>query len=238
MDNTTYITLSRQTALRRQMDILAHNLANASTTAFKAEAPLFSEYLARAGGQRELAFVQDKGSMRDTSEGPMHRTGNPLDLAIHGDAYFVIQTDRGERYTRNGHFLLDGEGNLVTSADNQVLDVDGREIQIPRDQTGITISSDGSISGVNGPIARLQLVEFANPQGLRREANSLYVTSDDPQEPREASVIQGMLEQSNVKPIVEMTNMINLHRSYQSNNKLVDTEDQLQRRTIDRIMRA
>lgn len=239
MNNTIYITLSRQTSLQRQLDIIAHNLANVETTAYKAERPVFAEFLRRTKKGNDVSFVQDLSTVRDDSEGPFVRTGNPLDVAIHGDGYLVVQKANGdERYTRNGHFEINVDGNLVTSAGDLVLDVDSRPIKIPLGQTNVTITPDGSISGAIGPIARLQLVSFEHPQALKREANSLYSTPQDPQETRDVTVRQAMLEQSNVQPVLALTGMIDVLRSFQSNGRLVDTEDQLQRRTIDRIMRA
>src|SRR5215469_2049692 len=114
MQNATYIALSSQTALQRQMDVVANNLANLSTPAFKGEEMLFSQYLTRARGTGAMAFVEDAGTARDLRQGPITKTGNPLDLALQGPGYFSVDTPLGTRYTRAGHFQIDAQNQLVT----------------------------------------------------------------------------------------------------------------------------
>ncbi len=109
METTTLIALSRQGGLRRQLDVVANNIANMNTTGFKGERMMFVEHLVKSqeSGKllgTKLSFARDIATMLDVSEGPMETTGNPLDLAITGEGYFVIQTENGERYTRNGRF--------------------------------------------------------------------------------------------------------------------------------------
>ena len=129
METSTYIALSRQMALRRELDIVAHNIANAETPAYKAERMIFREFLAKPEFREKLSFVQDIGLSRDLSEGPLATTGNPLDLAISGDGYFVIETALGDRYTRHGRFQLDAEGQLVTGT-GDVVQSDAGAIQV------------------------------------------------------------------------------------------------------------
>ena len=235
MDNTNYVALSVQTALRRQMDIIAHNLANLETGAFKSESPIFIEVLDQTG---DVAYVEDYGVVRDMSAGHMTATGSQLDVAIQGDGYLAVDVAGETRYTRNGHLQLSPDRDLVTSTGYPVLDVDGRNIEIPPGSDNLTISPDGTLSGAAGPIARIDLVTFDNPLSLQRAADSLYVASAAPIEAVDASLIQGALENSNVKPIIEFTDMINVHRAYQANSKLAETEHQLTMDTIDTVIQA
>ena len=122
MQNALLIGLSRQMTLERQMDVIANNVANANTNGFKADHSLFEEYLnsnARednfVGSDRRVSYVQDRGTFRDVGQGPMEPTKNPLDMAISGDAYFAVQANGAERYTRDGKFSLNSTGQLVTS---------------------------------------------------------------------------------------------------------------------------
>ena len=117
MDSTGYISLSKQTALRRQMDIIAHNLANASTASFKGETPTFAEHVVKVGDQRPLSYVRDVGVVRDLKEGPLERTGNTFDLALHGDGYFVIDTPAGQRFTRNASDKTDRRALAAVETD-------------------------------------------------------------------------------------------------------------------------
>ena len=162
MENTSYISLSRQDAVRRQMAVLANNIANASTTAFKAERLMFAEYVGRTTQGETLSFVQDVAVIRDTSEGAFVNTDNTLDLAINGNGYFSVNTDSGIQYTRNGRLRLDEEGRIVTSTGHAILDEGGGEIELTGNEVTIDITPDGTISTENGVIGRLGLVRFAN----------------------------------------------------------------------------
>jgi flagellar basal-body rod protein FlgF len=235
MANTTYISLSVQDALRRQMDIIAHNMANISTGAFKSEKPIFVQVLDQAG---DVAYVEDAGVVRDMSPGTLQVTGGALDLAVQGDAFLVVAFNDEIRYTRNGHLQLNEDRELATSTGYPVLDVDERKIEVPRGSDEISISPDGTVSAGGGPIARLKMVAFADANLLDRAADSLYVTDLAPVEPREAALVQGTLEMSNVKPVVQLTDMINVLRAYQQNTQLTETDHTLQMDTIDTVIQA
>ena len=127
MENALLIGLSRQIALQRELDVVANNIANINTTGFKADGAVFDEYLSapaarrRPGPTSRVSFVQDRATWHDMSQGPIQHTGNPLDVAIDGQGFLVVQTARGERYTRNGALQINATGELVTSAGDQVL---------------------------------------------------------------------------------------------------------------------
>ncbi len=112
LENTVYVAISHQMALQQQMDVVAHNIANASTTSFKAEHVVFSEYLQDVDEAEQMSLVQDIASVPDLTEGTLKGTGNPFDLAIRNDGYFRIDTPNEVSYTRNGHFQLDTTGTL------------------------------------------------------------------------------------------------------------------------------
>ena len=120
MDNTNYIALSRQMALWKQMDIISNNMANMNTAGFKQDEALFTSYLvqtpeAQGIGSTPLFFTEDFGSFQNFAEGAIMETGNTFDLAIKGDAFFCLETNAGEMYTRKGQFSLDADGKLVTA---------------------------------------------------------------------------------------------------------------------------
>ena len=128
MENTSYIALSRQSALRREMDVIAHNVANMNSTAYKGEKMMFVEHLAKSRDDlsfipRKLAFTRDVAQYRNLSEGPIQTTGNTFDMAIRGDGYFVVQRpDGSEAYTRGAALSVTPNGQLVTSSGRPVLD--------------------------------------------------------------------------------------------------------------------
>ena len=177
--------------------------------------------------------------MRDTSEGPLVKTDNPFDLAISGEGFFTIETPLGNRYTRHGRFQLDAENRLVTGQGNPVLDNGGNQINIPANGGRVEISADGTISADNGVIAQFGLVKFENEQSLRRTANNLYNTPDDqqPQDVEKPKIAQGMLEESNVKAIAELSEMIKIHRQYQSLGRSIQQEHERQMKAINRLSR-
>jgi flagellar basal-body rod protein FlgF len=239
METPTYIALSRQLGLRRNMDIIANNMANMNTPAYKAERLIFVEYLQKPSADDKQSFAQDLGTMRDVTEGPLQKTDNPFDLAISGEGYFTIETPLGDRYTRHGRFQLDAESRLVTGQGNPVLDNGGSEIRIPPNSGRVEISGDGTISAGGGPIARLGLVTFDDQQQLRRSANNLYLAPDDlqPKEVEKPKIAQGMLEESNVMAINELTRMITVHRQHQSLGRAIQQEHERQVKAINTISR-
>lgn len=240
MQNTAYISLSRQAALWRQMEVVANNMANANTPAFKGEQMMFREFLVptrssdRAMGNK-LSFVQDVGVLRDTREGPLTKTDNPLDFALHGDGYFQIETEGGMRYGRNGHFRLDQTGMLVNSQGFAVMDDRDQPIIFAPNETNIEVSSDGTVSTENGRVAKIKVVKFENDQEMRQAGDSLFETTQDPEVVQNPNIAQGMMEESNVQPVVEMTRMTQILREYQGVQKMLDEEHERQLKAIQTL---
>ncbi len=240
MENASYIALSRQTALWRQMDQIANNMANLNTAGYKGEHELFTDYVAQVRTDRSLfkdkvAFTQDFGMVRDLSEGALETTGNSLDVAISGKGYFEVETANGQRYyTRDGHFKLNANGELATAAGDLVLNDAQQPIFIAPGETEITFNRDGSISTENGPIGRLRLVSFADERALKKVSGGLYDAGEQAAEPAQApNLVQGMIEASNVNPMLEMTRMIQVQRAYDTAQQMIDTEHDRVRSAID-----
>lgn len=218
------------------MSVVAHNIANMNTPAYKAEKMIFREYIDEPTRKESLSFVQDYGMSRDLSEGPITTTGNSLDLAISGPAYFSVEAGAGPRYTRHGQFQLDGQGQIVNGQGSPVLSAQGAPIVVPVGSGQLTISGDGTVSGNNGTIGQIGLYEFADDSALKREAYGLYTAGDQqPQAATGSKMMQGMLEQSNVQAIVEMTRMIEIHRSYQSTANLIKSDHDQSMRAIGKL---
>src|SRR5262245_52740875 len=121
MDNALLVGLSRQIALQRELDVISNNLANINTNGFKSEKVQFQEFLSEAAhidsfqlADRRVSYVQDRATLPDFSQGPLTQTGSPLDVAISGDGFLVVDTPQGERYTRNGALQRSATGELVT----------------------------------------------------------------------------------------------------------------------------
>ncbi|MPY72141.1 MAG: flagellar basal-body rod protein FlgF [Alphaproteobacteria bacterium] len=225
MENTLYIALSRQMVMKQHLNVVANNMANTSTAGYKGEQLMFVEYLAQTKDGQQVSFVQDLAVVRDFSEGEFIKTGSPLDAAIHGKGWFVVDTPKGQFYTRNGHFEMNRNGEIVNSAGHPVLSDKGQPIVIGPGETDILISGDGTVSTSGGPKGRLNIVNFENDQLLNKVSNSLYTTDQPPEQALKASVTQGMIEGSNVQPIIEVSNMMTALRSYQSAQEVIKQED-------------
>lgn len=240
MDNTTLVTLSGQLANYQAMDIIANNLANMSTAGFKREAPQFEQYMAQLQadpGQPSpapLSFVQSNGILRDLSEGPLQKTGNPFDLAISGKGYFQVQTPNGPRFTRDGHFSLNQDGVIVDGSGYPLIG-DGGPITVTADDGSVNIGPDGTVSGKQGQIGTVKLVDFTNPGAMTKEGDGLYTTTEQPQPASSGTILQGMIEGSNVQPLAEMSRMIEIMRAYQANAALTQSQQQLMTSSIDKL---
>jgi flagellar basal-body rod protein FlgF len=250
MENSLLIGLSRQMALRRELDVVSNNIANVNTTAFKADSAVFQEFLmpvARADQfqppDRRLSFVQDRATWHDLSQGPVQQTGNPLDVAVDGDAFLVVQTPRGERYTRNGALQINAVGELVTSAGDRVVGDAGPIVFSPQDRD-IAINADGTISVREGAAVladvirgKLRLVSFAQQQLLQKDGSSTFAAPAGvlPQAPQNVRVVQGAIEKSNVRAIIEMTRMIEVTRTYTQVAGLLQQQGDLRRNAIERL---
>ncbi|MEH6526345.1 MAG: flagellar basal-body rod protein FlgF [Sneathiella sp.] len=233
MENAVFIGLSQQMALKRQLDITANNLANVNTTAFKSEHPLFEEFLVDNFDNPDMSFVHDYGSYRNLRDGEMTHTGRPLDVAIAGEGYFTIESEQGVRFTRNGSFRLDSDGNIVTINGEQLLDETGRSITVSLQFQDVSFAPDGTVTTGEGQTQKIELVRFANPQVLKQVGDGLYdADGADPEPAVDAKAMHKMLEKSNVQPILEMTAMIDIMRAYQSAQKLIDSEHDMQMQAI------
>ena len=240
MENASYIALSRQMALRRQLDVVANNLANMNTAGYRSQQMQFQTYLADRGsvtgaGDQPMSMVIDRAVMTDLRPGPIVETENALDVALLGDGYLRVGTPGGPRYTRNGHLSLDEDGRLVNAGGLPVLDPAGNPIEVPRDAERVSISEDGTVSAGDVQVGTIGLVEFAEPHRLEPLGGGLFVTNETPTPTERTSLLQGAIESSNVQPIVEMTQMIQIARSYESTQRMLQNEHERQRTAIRRL---
>jgi flagellar basal-body rod protein FlgF len=248
MENTLLIGLSRQTILERQLDVIANNVANVNTAGFKADASLFEEYLRSGahednfvGSDRRVSYVQDRGTFRDLSQGTTEQTKNPLDVAIDGGGYLVVQTPGGERYTRDGGLQLNSQGQLVTVAGNPVLGTSGPITFQPTDHD-INVAEDGTITVLEGSgrtdalRGKLRLVSFADAQKILKEGSNLYSAGEGAAQADTKSMVrQGFLEKSNVSAVGEMSRMIEVTRAYTQISTLLQQQSDLHKTAIEKL---
>jgi flagellar basal-body rod protein FlgF len=239
MQNAQLVSLSRQVALQRQMDVVANNMANLNTSGFKAEDLLFEQYDMPGAadnefpGSQSVAYTQDWATVHDMNTGPLERTGNPLDVALSGQGFLTVATAAGNRYTRSGSLAIDAQGNLVDLNGNQVLGSNG-PIHFDSNDAGVTIAKDGTVSTSQGIKDKLAVVEFANPQLLTRDGSNLWA-GQNPQPATNTVVEQGSIEQSNVSGVTEITQMIQVQRAYQQLATLMQQQDQLRTTALQKL---
>lgn len=245
MQTANLVLLSTQDALQKAMDVVANNIANASTTAFKREDIAFATYISRPESGQKLSFVVPRATFRDSSNGPIAPTHNPLDLAIQGQGYFQVRGADGQpRFTRNGSFQLDTQGQIVTHAGQPVLSSAGQPITIPDTATDINISGDGYITAKtdNGTslaeLGKIAVVKFDDDQKLQSEGSGLFTSADPSKPATDSSVVQGSLEQSNVSAVTEMTQMIKIMRSYEQASGLISKEDDRRTEALTKLSKT
>lgn len=240
MQAPAYIAISQQAALQRQTEVIANNLANISTPAFKADRLVFQEFVQNAGDAADptaqMSFVREVGSLRDLREGAMIPTGNSFDFAIAGPGYFVVQTPGGNRYTRQGSFQLDGKGQVVTIEGFPLLDKTNRPIVKPAGSNRFEVSPSGTIVSDAGPIGQFQVVTFTDEQSMKKSGAGMFDSDAAPQ-PADAktTVRQGMIEGSNVQSILEVTSLIEISRRYQAAQNMLNTENDLSLKAIQQL---
>lgn len=243
MENASLVGLSRQVALRRELDVIANNVANMNTSGFKAEQLAFAEHVMPKARDdqfprpdRKLSFVEDLSTWHDQSAGVMQTTGGANDLAVDGDGFFVVETAGGPRYTRNGAFQINAAGDLVTAEGARVLSTAG-PVQFAPTERGFTVAGDGTITTSEGVRGRLRIARFANLQDLQKEGGSLFSSTATPDEAASirSRVVQGAIEKSNVKPISEMSRLIEVTRAYESVTSMLSKQDEMRRSAIERL---
>ncbi len=261
MHEGIYIAASGAFKQEHKLDVIANNLANMGTTAYKRDGMAFREMIppftdtalqSASLDPKPTAFQPDPrvsyvgvaDMYTDASNGTLRQTGNALDLGLDGDGFFVVGTPEGQRFTRNGNFKLSADGTLNTHEGFQVLGKDGKPIKIDAQGGQISINSSGGISVGNGsqstPQGDLQLVSFQDASKLAKQGDGLY-RIDDPsakkQPVQNVRVQQGFLETSNVNPIEEMTNMIVTMRGFEAYQKIIQSIDEADEQAVNAIGR-
>ncbi|MEO5371221.1 MAG: flagellar basal-body rod protein FlgF [Magnetococcus sp. DMHC-1] len=258
MDSGLYAAVNGARRIGLRLEVLANNLANVNTTGFKGDRASFESYMTKPGPEQfplptdsfmglrgpgdipfpfsnpaanayRMTYPMAINTTTDMTQGSMKDTGNPLDVAIEGDGFFVLNTPSGRRYTRDGSFAINANRELVNKDGFQVLGSGGAPIVIESDGQ-INIAKDGSLSDANGPIAQLERVKIPTNM-LTKAGKNIYSAPQDQETPieevGEGGFHQGFLEGSNTESIREMTQMIDSHRAFESYMKMIQTMDSL-----------
>lgn len=237
MENATYTTLTRQSGLKREMSVLANNIANASTTGFRQEGIVFSEFVKRAGAAPSLSMAVADIQTHSMRQGTLNQTGGDLDLAIEGDGFFLIETPDGNMLSRAGSFTPNADGDLVTHGGHRLLDAGGAAIFVPPDASNLSVASDGTVSTQGRAIAQVGLFQPAEGDHLTRRSGVMFQSGSDPEPAENARILQGFLEGSNVDPISQMARMIEVQRAYEMGQSFLDSENERVRGVLQTLIR-
>ena len=225
MDAAMYKALSGAIVQMRKLEVASQDLANVNTSGYKGQRLAFNEVLAarlpaetRSGG-----FVAVGDQRTDFLQGHLQGTGNPFHLAIDGDGYFVVETPRGERYTRSGGFTMSADGTVITPQGEPLLG-EGGPIQVPDGK--MIVGLDGTVRSENGEVGKLRIVRFLeNRQVVKEGANLLRADAANVEDVATPRVAQGSLEQSNVSPIDSMVSMITIQRQFEAYERAMKLMD-------------
>jgi flagellar basal-body rod protein FlgF/flagellar basal-body rod protein FlgG len=218
MDSGFYSAFTGLAARMQSLDLLANNLANVNTAGYKSEKEFYRAFSASVTNRALTPVnqaINDYGLMGgarvDLAAGALQSTGNDTDLALDGSGFFVVQTQAGPRYTRNGNFSLNTSRQLVDSQGNLVQGQNG-PIQLPSGT--VSVSTDGTVSVDGAVVAQMKIVDFAAGTNLSPEGNNDLVAAGDAQPiASTAQVRQGMLEASNADAITSAVALIDLQRN-------------------------
>ena len=249
MTRGMYTAATGMLANQAAQDAIAQNLANANTTGYKQDIPRFQSFnetlMQRMSGSGSAAVgglghgVSLHDVVTDFSDGSQQMTGNPLDIALTGDAALVIQTSNGIRESRDGALTLDPSGALVqANGSGAILGDNGQPIRVPAKAKNITISPQGEIDADGKRVGRLRLVGLSRTSGAVKMGDNQFIESALRPASPAASVKQGYLEMSNVSVVKEMVAMIAIQRAYETDQKMVQAEDDATGKAVTEVAKV
>ncbi|MDQ0506678.1 flagellar basal-body rod protein FlgF [Xanthobacter agilis] len=228
MSSNLYVALSAQMAADKRLTTVANNIANMNTPGFRAEQVRFSELLSETAGDK-TSYVSEGETFTALRPGPITQTGNPLDLAVEGEGWFAVRTDKGVGYTRDGRMQMTTEGALQNMSGLPMLDAGGAPLMVDPNGGALRVGTDGSLYQQGRVVGRVGVYTMGTGSTLTRYNGSTMMTDQPPalvQEFTRNKVLQGYSEGSNVDPVMEMTRLISLQRAFeQAANAVSQNED-------------
>jgi flagellar basal-body rod protein FlgF len=234
MNSGMYAAVSGNVAAMQRMDVITNNLANINTAGYKKDRMVFDSMLNSANNPTLPAGTMTDGPVlagytveTDFSQGPVKQTGNPLDLSLDGDGFFVVNTPEGKAYTRQGNFHM-GSNNRLVTADGYELQGNGGPITIKGGKVDINAKGEVFVDGQQA--GTIGIVDFPRPYQLQKIGSALFVPSAPGEAGQPAAntrINQGSMEGSNVQPLLEMVTLIANTRYYEQCVKTVQSYDQM-----------
>ena len=245
MDPLTAAAASGLQARLDSLDLLANNLANSSTSGFKADREFYSTYFSASANGLDPTVGDSPVVERrwtDFAQGPLIATGNPTDLALSGSGFFAVNGPKGPLYTRNGSFRISAQGTLVTAEGYAVRTTGGTPLQVQPNGARLLISADGQVAQNNVPLGQLQLVSFKTPDQLTKAVGT-YFENPDPQKlpPTPATnieVAQGKVESSNAQPAESAARLVMLLRHSEMLQHAVKIGADMNRQAVEEVAKV
>ena len=247
MENTLLIGLSRLTTLERQIDVISNNVANVNTNGFKADKSLFQEYLmprAHAdnfmGRDRQLSYVMDRATWRDNGQGSLEQTGNPLDVAIEGKGFFVVNGPKGPLYTRNGNLKILASGELASGDGYTMRSTAGSTISVAPNKL-INITREGNIQQDGQTLGQLDVVDFKSTDSLQKAGSATFKNTNPNNPPVAASnvdVQQGKIEGSNVPVAYSAMRLVGIMRQFEMLQKAIGISSDMDTKSVQEVARV
>ena len=235
MEAGIYVSISAQVAREMRINTIAQNIANAQTVGFKASEVRFEEVVNQVDGE-PISYASEGVEYVNNSSGGLEQTGNPLDFAIRGNAWFGVQTPAGTVVTRDGRFTMIENGDLVTLRGYPVLDPGGAPIVLNPAGGVPELGQDGFIRQGGRQVAAIGLFDFQPGPGFQRFDNSGIVVGGQPDpivDNADVGIVQGHLENSNVDPLYEMTQLIQVQRAFETAASIMQQSED----SVDQVIR-
>jgi flagellar basal-body rod protein FlgF len=244
MDTLSAIAASGMRARMQELDNLANNLANTSSSGFKSDREVYSLYTsADATGAEDMAaktLPWIKSTWVDFTQGTVAPTGNPLDIALVGKGFLAVRGASGTLYTRNGSLKVTPKGDLVAAEDRAVLDTNGKPVKIDPARP-YTIDSSGAVTQDGNTVAQLSVVEFSNPAGLVKAGQSYFQSAgaSNVASPAVATEVhQGQLEESNSGPADGAVRLVSVMRQFEMLQKAVTLSSDMDKEAFSEVAKV
>ncbi len=243
MDQISVLAASGMRASMQSLDLLANNMANASTGGYKGDSEFHTVFVSEAANEdgtstpSSLPIIQR--AWTDFSQGLLEPTNNPLDLGLQGKGFFVVQGASGPLYTRNGSLHLSTDGTLLTPAGYPILQKGGQPIQAQPNQP-IEVSGDGSIHQAGQVLGQLQVVDFQDQSTLVKYGNNYFQNAgtQDPPDAADTQVLQGKVEASNVSASHGAVRLVSVMRQFEMMQKAISISNDMGREAIEQVAKV
>ncbi len=244
MDQISILAASGMRSSMQSLDLLANNIANASTSGFKGDSEFHSVYTSEAadaeGNDLPVSLPMIQRRYTDFSQGLLEPTNNPLDFALSGKGFFVVKGPTGPLYTRNGNFRMSADGTVVTSDGYPLLGQGGQPIKSTEPGASLQVSPDGSVHQNGQTLAQVQVVDFQDSSALSKQGNNYFqnTSGKEPENTTEAQIYQGKVEASNVSAAHGAVRLVSVTRQFEMMQKAISIANDMGREAIEQVAKV